>query len=127
MAMFLSRYWRVSRVRLLISRHGETLENTLSILTGQSESSLTEKGKEQAQKLVKRLLDSYEIDSIFTSDLSRAMYTAETISKFTGIGFVVEPLLRERCFGKYEMNDKSLYYSDVRKYSGSAHLYDLNG
>lgn len=94
MVMFLSRDWRVSRMSLLISRHGETLGNTLSILTGQSESSLTEKGKEQAQKLVKRLLDSYEIDSIFTSDLSRAMYTAETMSKFTGIGFVVEPLLR---------------------------------
>ena len=64
--------------KLIIVRHGETEENAKRITQGHLNSQLSEKGKEQAQKLALRLKDE-KIDCCYSSDLDRCMNTAKKI------------------------------------------------
>jgi len=67
-------------MKLMITRHGETEHNKLRIFQGCGHGKLTCLGKEQAQKLARRLKDE-EIDVIFSSDLKRAVDTAKEIAR----------------------------------------------
>ena len=94
-------------MKLIITRHGETIENKKGILQGQIQGTLSKLGKEQAKKLANRLKKE-KIDYIYSSDLARASDTAKEIVKFhpnTPIKFIKE--LRERNLGKYEGKKKS--------------------
>jgi len=89
-------------MRLIITRHGETLENRAGLLQGHNEGSLSEKGINQAKKLALRLRDE-KIDIIYCSDLGRAVKTAEeihTYHKDTDIEYTEQ--LRERNFGEFQ-------------------------
>ena len=68
-------------MRLYIIRHGETEGNTKHIFNGRLDTSLTEKGLVQAQKLARRLKD-IQIDIVISSPLSRARDTAKEILKY---------------------------------------------
>ncbi len=87
---------------LTIVRHGETIENTLDILQGQQPGTLSEKGFAQARRLAERLKDE-RFHHIYTSDLSRALITAEIVARYhPSTPFTVTPFLRERYFGSHE-------------------------
>lgn len=86
---------------LYLVRHGETEWNVQKINQGQSESSLTEKGIEQAKETAEKLKD-IKFDAIFSSDLSRAYKTAEIIKLDRGIVIQTSKLLRERAHGSFE-------------------------
>lgn len=93
-------------MRLILTRHGETEENTKKVYQGHLPGKLTEKGKKQAKKVAKRLRDE-KVDVIFSSDLARASETAKEIAKFhqeVPIYFVKE--LRERNMGKLQGTNK---------------------
>ena len=62
-------------------RHGETASNHDGIIQGQLNIPLNELGVRQAQAAAKRL-SRWQFDAVFSSDLDRAMVTAETILKF---------------------------------------------
>ncbi|MBU0667447.1 MAG: histidine phosphatase family protein [Nanoarchaeota archaeon] len=68
-------------MKLIITRHGETLENINGICQGHLPGTLSENGKLQAKKLALRFKDE-KIDAIFSSDLARSSDTAKEIAKF---------------------------------------------
>ena len=68
-------------MRLILARHGETIENREGILQGPVIGTLSGKGKAQIKKLALRLKGE-KIDAIYSSDLKRAMDTAKEIAVF---------------------------------------------
>lgn len=65
-----------------IFRHGESTYNVLGKIQGRTnDSELTEKGKQQAQK-VGRVLRDKKIEVLISSPLKRAVQTAEIVNKF---------------------------------------------
>ena len=61
---------------------------------------LTEKGREQAKQLAKRLADIH-FDAIYSSDLVRAKHTAEAIALERKLTVQTTNLIRERSFFEY--------------------------
>ena len=59
-------------------RHGETENNSNGVYTGQMDIHLSSRGFEQAKKIRDKFSDK-KIDKIFSSDLIRAVETAETV------------------------------------------------
>lgn len=89
-------------MRLIMTRHGETEENLECILQGHLPGHLTEKGREQAICLAKRLRDE-RIDVIYSSDLARAADTAREIARFhRGAPLMLVKELRERNLGELQ-------------------------
>ncbi len=87
--------------RLYLVRHGESEWNILSKVQGQSNISLTDKGREQARKVAERLVNE-KIDLIFSSDLNRAFETAQIIGKNLNLEVNGFKELREIKFGVWE-------------------------
>jgi len=63
-------------MRLILIRHGETIENKKRIVQGHTHGTLSKNGIKQTRLVAKRLSD-LKIDVIFTSDLRRAINTAK--------------------------------------------------
>lgn len=94
-------------MKLIVARHGETVENAAGIIQGHLEGKLSGVGKKQAQKLAQRLKDE-KIDAIYSSDLSRAVDTANEIAKFhKGASLHLTKELRERKHGNFEGKRRS--------------------
>ena len=85
---------------IYLVRHGETVDNARQIMQGQTQGELNEKGYEQARQVAERLADE-PIDAIVSSDLHRAIQTAEVIAEKHGLPVVTTPLLRERDWGSF--------------------------
>jgi len=82
---------------ILLIRHGETPSNAARIVQT-PETPLSETGREQARRLAARLA-SLGVARIVSSDLARAVQTAEAIRAATRAPLELEPLLQERNFG----------------------------
>lgn len=78
-------------------RHGETAGNALRVVQT-PEVPLSARGQEQAVRLARRLAPA-GIGRILSSDLTRAVMTAEALREATGVPLALEPLLQERNFG----------------------------
>lgn len=86
-------------MKLLLVRHGETIDNKRRICQGQLPGELNENGRLQARALATALTQT-PIDICYTSDLRRAKQTCEIItSPFTGLTVIEDQRLRERNFG----------------------------
>ena len=70
-------------MKLYVVRHGETIENSNDCLCGRINSSLTEKGLNQAIE-VKKMFANKKIDLIVSSPLERCKQTAEIIADNEG-------------------------------------------
>jgi probable phosphoglycerate mutase len=91
----------MDRTQLIIVRHGQTEWNLKLIRQGHLDSPLTEKGIAQAKALAERL--SRETFSVlYSSDLGRAIQTAQMIADATGHRIVTDPRLRERHLGIFQ-------------------------
>lgn len=89
-------------MRLILARHGETIENREGILQGHSIGTLSRKGKAQIKKLALRLKGE-KIDAIYSSDLKRAMDTAKEIAMLhPGVPLEFAEELRETDVGSLE-------------------------
>lgn len=86
---------------IYLVRHGETEFNVKEIIQGHTDSPLTENGKNQA-KTVQEAFKNLEFSAVFSSDLLRAVHTAEIISAERKLAVNTQKLLRERHFGKYD-------------------------
>lgn len=94
-----------------IVRHGQTNWNLKGVLHGGSANTkLNETGKKQAEELAATLKD-IRFDEIISSDLDRAVETAEVIAKERDIAIKTSKLLREKSYGSYELRDRK----EVRK------------
>lgn len=80
-------------------RHGETEENKLRVLQGQSQGRLAESGQHQALKLGLSL-KHMEFSHVIVSDLQRTQDTWQWMGLNQPVAF--DERLRERAFGKYE-------------------------
>jgi probable phosphoglycerate mutase len=83
--------------RLFLIRHGETVGNAARIVQ-RPDSPLSPRGVAQAERLARRLAPA-GMARIVSSDLVRAVTTAEYLQRATGARLSLEPLLQERNFG----------------------------
>lgn len=88
-------------IELLLIRHGETEWNVEKRLQGHRDITLNREGMRQALALGRHLIDE-PLDAIYSSDLSRALHTAQAIATPRGMHIQLEKGLRERCFGAFE-------------------------
>ncbi len=84
--------------QLLVIRHGETIWNAAGRQQGHLDSDLTPLGLRQAEALARRL-GSDPPGALYSSDLARAMRTAEPIARATGLEIRTDARLRERHLG----------------------------
>jgi len=94
---------------IYLVRHGETVDNVRRIMQGQTQGELTEHGRQQAQQVAERLAGEH-IDAVVSSDLRRAVQTAEIISAPHRLPVLTTPLLRERDWGSFT----GLYIPDLK-------------
>lgn len=86
--------------RLLLVRHGETVDNVNQIMQGQTQGELTQKGVLQAEELAQQMSNE-QIDVFVSSDLKRSLDTCRIIAQSRGLPVVQTPLLRERDWGGF--------------------------
>ena len=71
---------------IYFARHGETVWNVENKICGMTDSPLTEKGRQQARELGRKVRESgVRIDEILYSPLSRAADTAKAVAEATGL------------------------------------------
>lgn len=87
-------------VRLLLVRHGETVDNVNHIMQGQTQGRLTSKGEEQAHEVARQMAGMH-IDVFMSSDLRRAIDTCRIIAAYHNAEVETTPLLRERDWGGF--------------------------
>lgn len=85
---------------LLLTRHGETVDNANHIMQGQTQGQLNATGISQAEAL-SRQLAADTIDAFVASDLKRAIDTANIIARPHGLPVTTTSLLRERDWGGF--------------------------
>ena len=83
--------------RIFLIRHGETAGNAGRIVQ-RPEIALSARGEAQAEALAHRLAREC-VTRIVSSDLARAVSTAERLQQATGARLTFDPLLQERNFG----------------------------
>ena len=86
--------------RLILVRHGETIENEQHIMQGQTQGILNATGQRQAREL-RESLKAEKIDIYISSDLARAVETCRILAEDTQAEVVTTPLLRERDWGGF--------------------------
>lgn len=82
---------------IYVARHGETELNATRVFQRPT-TPLSERGRRQAAQLALRMVP-LGITRILTSDLARAVETAEAVAAATGAPIARDALLRERDFG----------------------------
>lgn len=88
--------------RIVAIRHGETAWNASTRIQGHTDIPLNDHGHRQAQWLAQALAQSDPIDAIYSSDLQRALATAQAVALLTGAPLTTHVGLRERAFGALE-------------------------
>jgi broad specificity phosphatase PhoE len=91
----------MSHTTIVIIRHGQSVYNRDGIVSGHVDPELTELGKRQA--IVSRdLLKKFHFDEVYSSDLQRAVHTAEIVSGMKVPKNHQLKELRERTFGIFD-------------------------
>jgi len=88
-------------MKLIAIRHGETEWNTKGREMGQLDSPLTAQGGRQAHAVARRL-SRLSFDALYSSDLGRAVTTAEIIGARCGKQVRIDEGLRERHMGIFQ-------------------------
>ena len=88
-------------VNLIFVRHALTVDNQKSRLSGHIDSSVSEEGKEQIDKITNYLKD-FDIDKIYTTTSSRTKDTVKKLSELKSIEIIEKESLKEISFGDFE-------------------------
>lgn len=88
-------------VKLILVRHALTVDNQKSRLSGHIDSSISEEGKEQIDKITNYLKD-FDIDKIYTTTSSRTKDTVKKLSELKSIEIIEKESLKEISFGDFE-------------------------
>ena len=94
--------------RILAIRHGETAWNVDGRIQGQLDVPLNDMGRWQVHRLALAVADE-DIAAIYSSDLLRALETAQAVARGSGDPVVTDAGLRERGFGTFE----GLSYAEI--------------
>ena len=87
--------------RVLLWRHGRTAWNVQRRFQGQSDPPLDGVGETQA-RVAAPMIAAYSPVAIISSDLRRAVQTAEPLAELLGLPVRLDPRLRERSLGRWE-------------------------
>jgi broad specificity phosphatase PhoE len=87
--------------RLVVIRHGETLDNAAGIWQGLKDSELSPVGLAQADKAAPAVA-AYQPEVVVASDLARARVTAERVGAAAGMPVRLDPRLREIDVGGWQ-------------------------
>ncbi len=88
---------------IIFLRHGESEGNQAGWIQGQTNSSLTDKGRQQAHALAKYwFVEEKKFDTAICSTLSRAIETTTIICETIHAPLETDPLWQERGFGEIE-------------------------
>jgi probable phosphoglycerate mutase len=87
--------------RVLAIRHGETAWNVDGRIQGQLDVPLNETGRWQVHRLALAVAEE-DIAAVYSSDLLRALETAQAVARGSGDPVVTDTGLRERGFGTFE-------------------------
>lgn len=93
---------------LIIIRHGLTGYNAENRFQGHLDTDLTQEGLDQAEFAADYIAEHYTVDAIWSSDLSRAVKTAEPLAGRLELPIHTDRDLRELCLGLWE----GLLYSE---------------
>ena len=110
-------------VKLILIRHAESVANSNMIIQGQKiDEPLSELGEIQAKKTAK-IFNKKDIVAIISSDLKRALHTANEISKVLHKNIKIDKRLRERNHNNEEnevfiLRCKS-FLEDIKNYTGT--------
>jgi broad specificity phosphatase PhoE len=85
----------MSRLRLLLIRHGQSEANADRRTQGRLDTPLTAAGQQEAAAVAEQIAAEGQVDALYTSPLLRAMQTASTICARIGIQPVPLPDLME--------------------------------
>ena len=96
--------------KIFLVRHGETEWNAIGKLQGSSDIKLLPEGIRQAHLLAEHA-PFHTVDAIYSSDLSRAVMTAEILADKFNLPVIEERGLRETSFGDWE----GKFLSDLAK------------
>ncbi|HEX5345111.1 MAG TPA: histidine phosphatase family protein [Duganella sp.] len=101
----------MTQTTILLIRHGETAWNAVRRLQGHIDIPLNEEGQRQATALA-RALAAQKLDAIVSSDLQRAMQTAQAVAALHGkLSLQTDAQLRERAYGVFE----GMLYQDIQR------------
>ena len=89
------------RTRVLLIRHGQSQGNAERRFGGHSATPLSERGQQEAEATA-RVLQLETITAIYSSDLLRALQTAEPLARATGLEIAQDSAFRERNVGRME-------------------------
>ncbi len=89
------------RTKVILLRHGQTDWNSGKRYQGHSDVPLNETGRRQAAKLGRRLA-GLPLKAVYSSDLTRAVQTAEAVALQHGLKVLERPAFRELNFGLWE-------------------------
>jgi 2,3-bisphosphoglycerate-dependent phosphoglycerate mutase len=87
--------------KLFLIRHGQSAGNAEGRFGGHGPTPLSPLGEQQAEATARQLAGE-GVTVIYSSDLLRAVMTAEPLSKLTGVPVVATPAFRERNVGVLE-------------------------
>ncbi|HEV2763262.1 MAG TPA: histidine phosphatase family protein [Pyrinomonadaceae bacterium] len=87
--------------RVLLIRHGQSQGNAERRFGGHSPTPLSERGRAQAEATA-RALEREEVGAIYSSDLLRAVETAEPLARAKGLDIRTTGAFRERSVGAME-------------------------
>jgi len=86
---------------IYLIRHGESLGNKKTIFLGQTDWDLSEKGYAQAE-CIPDAFDGISVDVVISSDLCRALHTAQPLARKLGMEIQRNPDFREIDAGAWE-------------------------
>ncbi len=88
-------------MRLYLVRHGQTVANAERRFQGHKDFPLSEIGVQQVQRVAERFRE-IPVEHIYSSDLGRALATAEGIAAVQSKPVIVNPIFREYCWGIFD-------------------------
>ncbi len=107
---------------LLFVRHGESTANRDGIFGGNSDVMLTETGIRQAEKAAAFIKETYSVDAVYASCLSRAEKTAKKIAERFSLPVITDERLQEISGGDW--NGKP--FEEIKKnYSAEFEMWNI--
>jgi probable phosphoglycerate mutase len=112
-----------NNARLIVVRHGETQANLHGRWQGHTDSPLTKAGIAQARAVAQRL-KGCRFSRLYSSDLGRALQTAQIIADHTDHQIILDERLRERHLGIFQGLTRAEMEAE---YPQEWHLYGTAG
>ena len=101
----------------------EGKENKAKVFTGQYDAPLDELGHKQAACTAEYLVNTYRIDAVYSSDLSRALDTARPTAVKLGLPIQLVPEIRELDVGRWQQIS---HMEAERLYPEEYHIWRTN-